>query len=71
MQFFVNYFSEFYRDDHLEYIEKNWNKILPYILHYNDVVPEGLLDIICQGIREEYMQGQKLTKQTFHLLIKV
>lgn len=44
---------------------------MPYILHYNDVIPEKLLDNVSEKIRVEYLKGQRLTKQTFGLLIKV
>lgn len=65
------FISDFYNDDHLEYINKHWNKVLPYILHYNDVVPDNRLDSVSQKIRDEYLKGQELSKDTYHLLIKV
>lgn len=63
--------SDFYHDEHLEYINKHWNKVLPYILHYNDVVPDNRLDSVSQKIRDEYLKGKELNKDTYHLLIKV
>lgn len=63
--------ADFYHDEHLEYIEQNWNKVIPYIFQYQDVVPEHLLDSVSEKIKKEYMKGEKLTKKTFNRLIKV
>lgn len=67
-----NFFiSDFYREEHLEYIDENWNKVIPYILHYNEVVPQDRLDIVSEKIKQKYLNGQKLSKKTHNLLIKV
>lgn len=55
----------------MDYIEKHWNKVVPSILHYDHAVPANLLDSVSQKIRDEYMEGKTLTKETFPLFIQV
>lgn len=64
-------FLDFYSDESIQYIDKNWNKVIPYILHYNDVVSKERLDSVSEKIREHYLNGKQLTKKNFRQLIKV
>lgn len=62
--------ADFYFDERLEFIDKNWNAIMPYILHYNDVIPVQQLDEVSSEIRKEYLQNEPVNKQTFSRLIE-
>lgn len=63
--------SDFYYDDRLQYIDNNWNELMPFILNYNDIIPEKKWDSIGKKIKNEYLKGQKLTKKTFNSLVQV
>nr|AIY68319.1 putative beta-esterase [Leptinotarsa decemlineata] len=63
--------SDFYSEEHMEYLNQNWNEIIPYILHYDDVVPSNLKDSISEKIKSEYLQSGNVTKDSFHMLVQM
>ncbi|KAJ8933687.1 hypothetical protein NQ318_008405 [Aromia moschata] len=62
---------DFYYTHHLEYIDRNWNEVMPHILHYNDTVDLKHKDEVSQKIRQYFLQGQSLTKDTYKSLVEL
>ncbi|CAH1959948.1 unnamed protein product [Acanthoscelides obtectus] len=62
--------ADFYNDEDLEHLDKNWNELMPHILHYADVVDSKASIAVGDMIRKEYLGSERLTKQTFKKLIK-
>ncbi|CAH1959953.1 unnamed protein product [Acanthoscelides obtectus] len=62
--------AEFYNDEDLEHLDKNWNELMPHILHYEDVVDSKASIAVGDMIRKEYLGNERLTKKTFKKLIK-
>ncbi|XP_057659861.1 venom carboxylesterase-6-like [Diorhabda carinulata] len=63
--------SDFYFDEYLDYLDKRWNYIMPYILHYNDVVPASQLNQIGTKIRLEYLKNKEVGKRNFEKFIQI
>nr|CAI5819452.1 unnamed protein product [Callosobruchus analis] len=62
--------SDFYDDEKLQYLEDNWNDLMPYILHYMDVIETEERELIGQKIRKQYLGDKKLNKITYNRLIQ-
>ncbi|VEN62745.1 unnamed protein product [Callosobruchus maculatus] len=62
--------SDFYDEEKLEYLEDNWNDLLPYILHYMDVIESENREHIGQKIRAQYLGNESLNKETYNRLIQ-
>ncbi|KAL3270431.1 hypothetical protein HHI36_020986 [Cryptolaemus montrouzieri] len=60
---------DYYEQQRLQYIDENWNQVMPHILHYNFTVEHTDLDTVSQKIRKEYLGQEKLTKKNFNKLI--
>ena len=55
----------------MEYIDKNWNKVLPHILDYNYTIPQDKIDNISKLIRKEYIGSTELVKGNTEQFIQV
>ncbi|VEN33922.1 unnamed protein product, partial [Callosobruchus maculatus] len=64
------FFTDFYNDEILRYLDKNWNDVMPHILHYADVVEPEDLKAVGEIIRKEYLGNGKLNKKTFKKMIQ-
>ncbi|VEN33919.1 unnamed protein product [Callosobruchus maculatus] len=62
--------ADFYNDEILRYLDKNWNDVMPHILHYADVVEPEDLKAVGEIIRKEYLGNGKLNKKTFKKMIQ-
>lgn len=63
--------SDFYFDEYLDYLDKRWNYIMPYILHYNDVVPAYQLNKVGTKIRLEYLKNEEVGKRNFEKFVRI
>ncbi|KAJ8963016.1 hypothetical protein NQ317_005499 [Molorchus minor] len=63
--------SDFYYSHHLDYLDKNWNKIVPYILHYNDLFDGKEQDEVSQKIRERFLQDKRVDTETYASLVEL
>lgn len=62
--------SDFYQE-HIPYIDQNWNELLPAILDYNHTLKVELHNEISQRIRKKYLGNQAITKSNFMDLIRI
>ncbi|VEN62744.1 unnamed protein product [Callosobruchus maculatus] len=62
--------AEFYNDEVLEYLDKNWNDLMPHILHYADVLDPQQFNAVGNMIRREYLGNERLSKKTYKKLIQ-
>ncbi|KAJ8917107.1 hypothetical protein NQ315_012597, partial [Exocentrus adspersus] len=63
--------SDFHYDHRLEYLNRNWSKILPFILHYDDSVKPHLQDRVSEKIRDYFFGNKPITKETFPILVQL
>ncbi|GJQ74843.1 Est-6 [Trypoxylus dichotomus] len=49
----------------------NWNKLIPFILDFNNTIPASERDNVSEKIRNFYLQDKAINKDTFPILIKV
>ncbi|KAK5641148.1 hypothetical protein RI129_009695 [Pyrocoelia pectoralis] len=55
--------ADFSEDESLLELEKRWDELLPYIMHYDQTVPRTLMTDVSKKIKDFYFHGEPLTKQ--------
>lgn len=63
--------ADFHHTHHLDYLDRNWNEIMPYILHYNEAVNPDLQDSVSEKIRAHFFHGKPVNKETYPSLVEV
>lgn len=63
--------EDFYTEERLNFIETNWNFVIPYILDYNYTVNGVNKDFVSDKIRKHYFGDEKLSKKTYRNLIQM
>lgn len=58
-------------DDRLPYLEQHWLELAPYILHYDNTLPKALQAVVAQLIKEYYLKGKPISRETFPELVQV
>ncbi|XP_072398062.1 venom carboxylesterase-6-like [Diabrotica undecimpunctata] len=63
--------SDFYFDEYTDYLDKRWDSIMPYILHYHESVPKYQMDKVSQKIRNEYLKKTPVSRRDFAKFVKI
>lgn len=56
---------------YLEDIDKRWNELMPFILDYNNTIDASLINDISSKIRQNYLQENSVSKDTYLKLVQV
>ncbi|GLV37952.1 uncharacterized protein CBL_06346 [Carabus blaptoides fortunei] len=57
-------------EDRLPYLNQHWTELAPYILHYDGTVPRAQQADVAQKIKEYYLKGKPISKETFPELVQ-
>ncbi|GLV38035.1 uncharacterized protein CBL_07833 [Carabus blaptoides fortunei] len=57
-------------DNRLPYLEEHWTELAPYILHYDGTVPLDQQADVAQKIKEYYLKGESISRETFPELVQ-
>lgn len=63
--------ADFAYDETLDVIDRNWDSIMPLVLHYNDAVSIEDMDNVSRRIREEYLKDKQVKMETFDDFVQV
>ncbi|KAB0793679.1 hypothetical protein PPYR_13299 [Photinus pyralis] len=63
--------ADFMNDDILMELERRWNELMPYIMHYSQTVPIKSQADVSQKIKDFYFHGQPLSMGSFENLIEI
>nr|WCC58154.1 carboxylesterase [Pharsalia antennata] len=64
--------AEFFADEqHLDDLDKRWEEIVPYILHYNETVDSEDIHAVNTKIRDYYFGDSAVNRQTYEDLVQM
>ncbi|GLV38034.1 Esterase 6 [Carabus blaptoides fortunei] len=59
-----------FEEKRLPYLDQHWTELAPYILHYDGTVPRAQQADVAQKIKEYYLKGEPISRETFPALVQ-